>query len=197
MSLNQSRFLLFLLSAGALATAIFLRDPAVSLLLIGTMLIVSLIVLYRKMDQLAGLSPANSKTKTLKGLTLFSLFILLIAGGAAYLVANGQVSENTEKAFAAGIILLLMVVLGNLSTKIPFNRYTGLRLPWTVRDEETWLLAHRVLGYLSLPLSVIYLVLILTLPYFEAVTAIVFLLWIGVPSIISLRFFMKKLHCAK
>lgn len=35
---------------------------------------------------------------------------------------------------------------GNLAPKLPFSRHTGLRLPWTAADEDTWIVAHRILG---------------------------------------------------
>src|SRR5690606_24631446 len=41
---------------------------------------------------------------------------------------------------------------------IPFNRFIGLRLPWTIRDEDTWNIAHRLLGSITFPLIVLVLI---------------------------------------
>ena len=75
-----------------------------------------------------------------------------------------------------------------------FNRHTGLRLPWTVHDEDTWNVAHRVLHDLSIPIVLLYLVCTLTVPDFETVTLCAVALWVGLPSVISGVFFWEKMH---
>nr|WP_279285788.1 SdpI family protein [Clostridium perfringens] len=81
---------------------------------------------------------------------------------------------------------------GNLAPKIPFNRYMGLRLPWTVRDEDTWRVAHRILGYVSFPIGIVMFVLSF---FFKVETIVVtgVLTWIIIPSIYSLVFYYKKI----
>ncbi|WP_178390071.1 SdpI family protein [Faecalibaculum rodentium] len=43
-----------------------------------------------------------------------------------------------------------MVFCGWICPKLSWNRYEGLRLPWTVSDPQTWALAHHILGWISL-----------------------------------------------
>jgi hypothetical protein len=47
-------------------------------------------------------------------------------------------SENQEKIFAMLLISCIILFSGMISPRIPFTRHTGLRLPWTIRDEDTW-----------------------------------------------------------
>ena len=77
-------------------------------------------------------------------------------------------------------ILNIRIVAG----KSPFNRNLGLRLPWTVADEETWIVAHRILEYSVLSLVVIYVALI---PFvnIRTITMIVLLCWIALPGLFS------------
>ena len=56
----------------------------------------------------------------------------------------------------------------------------------------TWNLAHRILGYISLPLALLYVACSMTLDYFKQVTLITVLLWIGIPGVISLIFYCRK-----
>ncbi|MFQ6989427.1 MAG: SdpI family protein [Faecalibacterium prausnitzii] len=35
--------------------------------------------------------------------------------------------------------------------KLPFNKYVGLRLPWTLDDCQTWRYAHMLLYELTFP----------------------------------------------
>lgn len=89
-------------------------------------------------------------------------------------------------------MLAVLLFLGNLAPKLPFSRHTGLRLPWTVADEDTWTVAHRLVGYLSLPLALVYLAGLSLTAQFEALTLGVFLLWVGVPGLLSYLYFRKK-----
>ena len=41
-----------------------------------------------------------------------------------------------------------MMVFGNLSPKIPFNQIFWIKTSWTIRDEQTWRIAHKIVGYL-------------------------------------------------
>ena len=79
-----------------------------------------------------------------------------------------------------------------ISPKLPFNRHTGLRLPWTVQDEDTWNVAHKIIGFISLPIAVLYILGAMTLDHFETVTLVAILAWIGVPAIISLIYYFRK-----
>lgn len=45
-------------------------------------------------------------------------------------------SQRQEELLAAALVACLMVFAGLISPKLPFNRHTGLRLPWTVADER-------------------------------------------------------------
>ena len=63
----------------------------------------------------------------------------------------------------------------------------------TCLDEQTWIVAHRMLGYLSLPLSFIYIALV---PYVNDVKLLTFcifvVLWIGLSALISGVFYIRK-----
>ena len=101
-------------------------------------------------------------------------------------------SEYDERLFAMLLIACIMVFTGIVSPKLPFTRHTDLRLPWTVRDHDTWNVAHEVMGGISLPIACLYVGCSLTIADFEAVTLFAMLLWIGIPAVISYCFYMKK-----
>lgn len=101
-------------------------------------------------------------------------------------------SEYDERLFAMLLIACIMVFTGIVSPKLPFTRHTDLRLPWTVRDQDTWNVAHKVMGVISLPIACLYVGCSLTIADFEAVTLFAMLLWIGIPAVISYCFYMKK-----
>ena len=105
-------------------------------------------------------------------------------------------SEEMAPRLLGCLVGLLILWFGNAAPKLPFNRYTGLRLPWTIQDEGAWLVAHRTLGYLSLPTALFcFAGTAVRLPM-EQWIKIWFmgplLVWIGIPAALSWLYFRKK-----
>ena len=187
----------------ALLTALLARNQTVSTVLIVVCCFATMILLYRNLAKLSNVSEDNPKVKSLRFVTFFTVgYVVLLVGisvGAEKLAARGLLPEPTPRQAKLLMALLLaipMAVLGNVCPKLPFNRYTGLRLPWTVRDEQTWLVAHRILGWISVPLA---LLLFLQVPtpmrlddYVKYWFLGIGLLWIGIPGLISGVFYYRK-----
>ena len=131
--------------------------------------------------------------------TLCNISILIIGIVFAFLSAVDVItfSENGEKLFAMVLLSCIMVFIGIVSPKLPYNRHTGLRLPWTVRDEDTWKIAHRILGFISFPMVLLYIACALTISNFEIVSVVTMLIWISIPGGISYIYFYKKYHSNK
>ena len=203
MELRRSRAWINGLSLAALLIALLAGNQIVSTVLIAVCCFVAMFLLYRNLAKLSNVSEDNPKIKSLRFATIFTiLYVLLLAGiavGAEKLAERGLLQEPTPrqaKLLMALLAAVPMAVLGNVCPKLPFNRYTGLRLPWTVRDEQTWIVAHRILGWVSIPLA---LMLFLQVPTAMGLDAYVkywfmgiVLLWIGIPSVISGVFYLKK-----
>ena len=120
--------------------------------------------------RLLHLSPGNPKLRAV-WLTLAFLAVLML--GAAVLVLGEEPltewlgEERLDalvKLFVFGVIALFVILFGNIAPKIPFNRYMGLRLPWTVTDEPTWRVAHRLVGALAWPCGLAQLAIAVWLP---------------------------------
>ena len=110
------------------------------------------IILYRNLALLTNETTDDLRIGTLRVTTLINIGFLIIGILVACLTALDVItfSENGEKIFAMAFISCIMLASGILCPRIPYNRYTGLRLPWTIRDEETWKIAHNIFGaYLS------------------------------------------------
>ena len=107
---------------------------------------------------------------------------------------NRELAAKEQERKQAMIVSVVILLSGYIAPKLPFNRHTGLRLPWTVQDEDTWNVAHKIIGIISLPLVVLYITAFCTIQDFEEVTLTVTLLWIGIPGLISLVFWWKKFY---
>lgn len=177
----------------AMALAGLIRNPVVSVLLAAGCVLAATGILWRHMELLTGVEDGPGR-RTLRAVVGVSAAVLAACAGFAALQAAGvlPVTEQGEKLFAAGLIIALMLFAGGSAPRMPYNRHIGLRLPWTVLDEETWNLAHRVLGTVSLPAALLYAVCAATVPDFQAVTLAAFCVWLGIPGAVSWRFFRRK-----
>ena len=198
--MNEKRNLILFCSFGALASALFAESEMVSAVLAGIWMLVAAGILYRNLGLLsqdgAGNCAEGDRIRILKGTTIFSVVLLVIGIVASVLVGLDlvKVTEHGEKLFAILLIFCVMVFSGIISPRLPFTRHTGLRLPWTVRDEETWNVCHRALGYTALPLALLYVACSLTISNFEAVTLAAMAAWIGIPGGISYVYYWKKMR---
>ena len=211
MELKSVKLLLGALSFSVLIIAVIVGNTTVSTFLVFVCLAASLAILYPNLAELSNVSENNPKVKSLKTVTIFNvvyfaviiLFSILIdrfeeMGLLSRVFVNFSESQiNVISKFAIALILAVpMLFLGNIAPKIPFNRYTGLRMPWTVRDEKTWIVSHRVLGYISLPAAILVFVNVPTdMPldiYVKFWWLGAFILWIAVPGVFSGIFYYKK-----
>lgn len=161
------------------------------LIIVGVLFIVSVAVLDIQAAKIANLSESNPKVKTMRLLNRLTIaFIICLIFIRLSPIKSLQSAKINEIIFV-GLLSIFFMVFGNFSPKIPFNRYFGLRLPWTVNDEDTWKVAHKILGYLSFPISMGMFILTL---YFSAdkIVPVCIGLWVGIPGIYSFFFYNKK-----
>ena len=191
--LDFTRILFLITSFLILIAGFIIPNTSIVTSIIGVLIIVSLVVLDIKAPIITKLSEGNPKIKTVRFLNrltifiviLFSIFNLFLPIKTLFDFKNGEI-------LMVGLISIFMMIFGNLSPKIPFNRYLGLRLPWTIRDEQTWRVAHKIVGYSSFPIALMMFVLAFFFNN-EKVVIIGILTWIGIPSAYSFIFYYKKI----
>ena len=160
--------------------------------IIGVILIFAVVVLDKNSAKIAKLSEDNPKVKTMRLISRSTICIVIICSFYYTLLPlTNNFSTKSNNTIIIGLVSLFIMFFGNISPKIPFNRYVGLRLPWTIRDEDTWKIAHRILGYISFPLAII-----MFIPSFyfdvETIATTSILIWILIPGLYSLYFYYKK-----
>ena len=191
---NKKRGQILTLSFLSMIIALSIDKEAVSILLVGICMVIAVAILYRNLALLTRITTDDLKVGILRITTIFNVSILLTGIVFAILVGCDFIvfSENGEKMFAIAIVSSVMIFAGIVCPKLPYNRHTGLRLPWTVQDEDTWNVAHRTIGYISLPIALLYIACTWTVSNFELITLGAIILWIGIPGGISYLFFYKK-----
>ncbi|HIT32462.1 MAG TPA: SdpI family protein [Candidatus Enterenecus stercoripullorum] len=195
MILKGKRWVLFLGSLAFLTASLLLPGELgkLAVLLLGAVALLAF--LYRNMGELTQVEQSSPKLGLLKQTVIFSFAFLALAAGAVWLSRTGRVSGRQEELLAVGLVSAAMLYIGNVSPRLPFNRYVGFRLPWTVTDEDTWILCHRLVGYTTLPTAVLYVAGILALPGAMALVSVTaILIWMGIPGGLSGLFFYRKFH---
>lgn len=190
---NFINILFLITSLIILIGGFMVKESNLTISIIGVVVIFTLIIFDVNAPKIAKLSEENVKIKTMR--TLNRLTILIIIIGCIFSILSpikSSLDPKTNEILIVGLCSIFIMFFGNLAPKIPFNRYMGLRLPWTVRDEDTWRVAHRILGYVSFPIGIVMFVLSF---FFKIETIVVtgILTWIIIPSIYSLVFYYKKI----
>ena len=194
---GRQRGMILFLSFLALGIALAVKNPVVSAVSVGVCVLLALGILYRNLSLLSQGTMTPTQNRLLKVVTVFDgvLFVGLVV--LSVLVGTERVvfSQTQEKWLLVGLFSCLFLFFGAISPRLPFQRHTGLRLPWTVLDEPTWNLAHKILGMLALPITVLYVAVSLSCKDVDAVARAsvgALLLYIAIPGLLSLIFYLKQ-----
>ena len=173
-----------------------IKDELTQVLVVGVCTLAALWILYKNLAALTIVTTKNLKLKALRQATIFNMVVIGLCLLGAILTGTGvvKISPAGEKYFAAFLVSAVLLFMGYISPKLPFTRHTGLRLPWTVADEETWNVAHRILGIVAIPGGVFYIGAVPFVKDFEALTVGAVLMCVAVPGIISALFYYRKFH---
>lgn len=113
----------------------------------------------------------------------------LFCGVGIYAYALGL---NLNLAMIAELFVgLLFIIIGNYLPKCRQNYTIGIRLPWTLADEENWNRTHRLAGFIWVPCGIIFIIN----TFLRIATAYVFFILLGVmvlvPAIYSFVYYQK------
>ena len=196
MSATKSRVIIGSCSLAILILSLVLEGELFPMLLMLAFALIALIVLYRDLPNLSNVSEDNPKVKTLRGVTIFTISYAVVLVVVVILMKKNviQLTPYQETILLPLIIATLIIGFGNIAPKLPCNRYTGLRLPWTVCDEDSWIVAHRLLGHMALPCGILCFAGVGSIDVSIRISVAMALLWMGIPSVVSYIYFYRKWH---
>lgn len=142
-------------------------------------------------DIITGLEKDNIKIRFLKTLNICLLVGVIIFTQALQFPLASYVGETKADHIWTILGSIVMMVFSNYAPKLPFNKYVGYRLPWTVRDEDTWRYCHRIVGYMGILIGLVQIVLAMFMPAKNFIQYTL-LIWIVVPGVMSYVFYKKK-----
>lgn len=172
-----------------LVTGIFTIESTLKNYIAGICIALILIIIHIFMPHFAGLDSDNPKVRTMRRYN-FLMGMVIIISFALHNIFPQKTVINDDK-FIVLLVVAITLLVGNAAPKLPINSIIGIRLPWTMCDQDTWGIAHRVLGYCSFPVAIIMTIGGLYInPVIFSVGGLVVLALI--PSIYSCVYYYKK-----
>lgn len=172
---------------GKKATVILL--PA---LLGGVTLLTCLVVLnLDKLDPKKGKN-INPAVRNKLALSL-SVFLTAIC---TYIIYVTQSSSHEMGNFLFLLMGLFFIFLGNIMYSVKQNYFVGVRLPWTLEDEDNWNRTNRIVSILFFITGIVTVIAALLLPGLAVIFIMLgsLLVSIAYAIIFSYRLFKKKQH---
>lgn len=163
------------------------------LCLIGICILVLLMIFHIYTPKIANLSPDNPKVKTMRRMNIVSIVLVVFCFVVMEWAEKLPWFQAHQDLWPYAVMLLIVISTGNVAPKLPFNRYMGLRLPWTIRDEDTWRVAHRLLGYLTFPAALVILIGGIILQS-EKAALVGLMSWIVVPGVYSGYYYYLRIQ---
>jgi uncharacterized membrane protein len=112
-----------------------------------------------------------------------------------FLIVNSAKSGSNAQGFFLPLIGLLLAFIGNYMNNIKPNYFAGLRLPWTLNNDENWRRTHGLAGKLWFAGGMLIAVVCLFVPppasFIFFITVVVVMVFI--PVVYSYRLFKKGL----
>lgn len=195
-SVNKKRGLILLLCFAAVIFSLNIPNRALGACVVGACSIAALLILYRNLALFTSTALNKMHTRALVATTFFNIGMILVVIAVTVLSETGilTLSAGGEKVFSSAVIVILIIFSGMISPRLPFNRHTGLRLPWTVQDEDTWNVAHRILGITALPVALCYIAASIIADDLKTVTLCAVVFWVGLPAVLSYIYYYRKMH---
>lgn len=97
--------------------------------------------------------------------------------------------ETSHGSWGSALIGVMFLVVGNYLPKCRQNYTMGIKIPWTLHDEENWNHTHRMAGYLWIACGLVLLINIFLKQDWIIITAI--LLAAFIPMIYSYWYYRK------
>lgn len=119
-------------------------------------------------------------------------FIVLLAVAMQLVIILSGVGMSMNVGTVVSVpIAALFVVMGNYLPKCRQNYTMGIKLPWTLADEDNWTRTHRLAGYIWTAGGI----LMIVMGFFNLASLyfVVFMAMVLIPSVYSYWIYRKKM----
>ena len=91
----------------------------------------------------------KNRTMNEKMVRVIYWLIPIVSLSISYLIYSKALGSTTNPSvFVSALLGLIFVIMGNYMPKLKVNHTVGIRLPWTLQNEDNWHKTHRLAGKL-------------------------------------------------
>jgi uncharacterized membrane protein len=137
---------------------------------------------------------ASISTDTYKTIAMIVVVFLALINTVIVLSMSNTFKNFNIIKLVLPSVGLLIAVMGYFMRNIKPNYFIGLRLPWTLEDEDNWAATHQLAAKLWVPSGIVMAVSSLIFPFMTSfiITMALTMVIVLIPSIYSYRFFKNK-----
>ena len=166
-------------------------------ILFGLILAITSVIFLLMLKNEMALEKSDCENNYSISIMCISVVVLLLIIVGYIILKDFQIitlSDTQEYFFSEILVFSFMALFGSCANALPFNKYVGLRLPWTLVDYQTWRYAHKLLHELTFP-AILFSIVILKMFPNKSKTLMIWsvLLYLGVPSFFSYLYYKKKI----
>lgn len=151
-------------------------------------------LLIRNLHKIDPKKTAQTSADTLKSIAIVILLFLTVINIAIIRSAINYPAKLDIIIIVLPAMGLLLSFIGYQMRTIQPNYFIGLRLPWTLEDDENWKATHQLAARLWVPGGIIIAIIGWLVPMFTAfvITIIITAIIVIIPTVFSYRFYRKK-----
>ena len=155
-------------------------------ILFGLILAITSVIFLLMLKNEMALEKSDCENNYSISIMCISVVVLLLIIVGYIILKDFQIitlSDTQEYFFSEILVFSFMALFGSCANALPFNKYVGLRLPWTLVDYQTWRYAHKLLHELTFP-AILFSIVILKMFPNKSKTLMIWsvLLYLGVPA---------------
>jgi uncharacterized membrane protein len=147
---------------------------------------------YALMKNIHKIDPKQAAKLSVSVFRKLGFTLLIFMSLLSIYIIQSTVNQRIDN-FLSMILGLVFIVLGNLMHSLKQNYFFGLRLPWTLENENNWRKTHQYASKIWVVGGLFIVITGLILPLKSAMSAlfVTVLFMVLIPSIFSYRYFKK------
>lgn len=136
----------------------------------------------------------NTSSGTFNKIATAVAIFITVLNFVILVTSSGKMQLSINLIFC--LIGLLFTVLGNYMRNLKPNYFVGMRLPWTLSDDENWKETHQLASRIWFVGGILLIIVSVVLPAQAVVPAFLSVtgIMVIIPVIYSYRIFRKKMH---
>lgn len=194
MNTVKIRNILFLSSLAIVGLLMAIQNKIFAAILLSAFVVVALILYYAN---IRNLNPNVHSEKSPPYVRIVAIILVALVVGIivfAVLAQKGRISASASigKWLITIIFSTIIILIGFVAAKLPYKAPMGLRLPWTLSDNDTWHIAHRLLSDISVPMAILCFAALSVYNRVEVWILCILFSWLLIPSLVSHTYILKK-----